>query len=56
MGYQQRQGAGAQLVGAGLANTIGAYRFGKEMEAEKERARLDWSRNYGKSEEEKKPK
>lgn len=54
MGFQQRQGAGAQLVGAGLANTIGAYRFNKDLQAQKERNALDWSRNYGKSEEEKK--
>ena len=46
--FQQKQQAGSELIGAGLANTIGAYRFNKEMQAQKEREGLDWSKNYNK--------
>jgi hypothetical protein len=46
--YQQKQEAGSELIGAGLANTIGAYRYNKELTEQKRRNDLDWSRNYGK--------
>ncbi len=34
--FQQKQQAGSELIGAGLANTIGAYRFKKDQQARDE--------------------
>ena len=47
--FQQKQQAGSELIGAGLANTIGAYRFNKDLEAQKEAnlASNAWTRQYG---------
>lgn len=47
--FQQKQKAGSELIGAGLANTIGAYRFNKDLEAQKEAnlASNAWTRQYG---------
>jgi len=41
--FQQKQAAGSELIGAGLANTIGAYRFKKDQEA---RLKADEARGY----------
>lgn len=41
--FQQKQGAGSELIGAGLANTIGAYRFRQDQEA---RRKADEARGY----------
>lgn len=45
--FQQKQKAGSELIGAGLANTIGAYRFNQDQKAmEKANAeRNAWTRN-----------
>lgn len=37
--FQQRQQAGSELIGAGIRNTIGAYRYGKELSAQEEAER-----------------
>ncbi len=34
--FQQKQQAGSELIGAGIRNTIGAYRYGKELSAQEE--------------------
>lgn len=44
--FQQKQQAGSELIGAGLANTIEAYRFNKQMQERNKREGLDWSKNY----------
>tara|TARA_R110000822_G_scaffold305127_1_gene430660 strand:+ start:1672 stop:5367 length:3696 start_codon:yes stop_codon:yes gene_type:complete len=41
--FQQKQQAGSELVGAGLANTIGAYRFKQDQQA---RLKADEARGY----------
>ena len=41
--FQQKQQAGSELIGAGLANTIGAYRFKQDQEA---RRKADEARGY----------
>lgn len=41
--FQQKQQAGSELIGAGLANTIGAYRFNQDM---KSRQAADEARGY----------
>lgn len=41
--FQQKQQAGSELIGAGLANTIGAYRFNQDMKA---RQVADEARGY----------
>ena len=33
--FQQKQQAGSELIGAGLQNVIGAYRFNKELQRSK---------------------
>lgn len=45
--FQQKQKAGSELVGAGLQNIIGAYRFNKDQEAMKRanEERNAWTRN-----------
>lgn len=47
--FQQKQQAGSELIGAGLANTIGAYRFNKDMQARQaaDQARTDWTSRIG---------
>ena len=49
--FQQKQQAGSELVGAGLQNTIGAYRYNKELnnenQADAERNR--WTSEIGKT-------
>ena len=40
--FQQTQNAGSELIGAGLQNTIGAYRFNK---FKKEQDEADMARN-----------
>lgn len=47
--FQQRQQAGSELISAGLANTIGAYRYNKDLQAQKEAnlASNEWTRQYG---------
>jgi hypothetical protein len=47
MGFQQRQNSGSELLGACLSNMIGSYRFNKEMQEQRRRNDLDWSKNYG---------
>ncbi len=48
--FQQKQQAGSELIGTGLANTIGAYRYNQELRnrdiANEERS--SWTRNIGK--------
>jgi hypothetical protein len=46
--FQQRQEAGSELVGTGLANTIGAYRFNQDLRARQaaDKARTSWSDNW----------
>lgn len=44
--FQEKQQAGSELIGAGLANTIGAYRYNKELQEQQRRNDLDWSRNF----------
>lgn len=41
--FQQKQQAGSELIGAGLANAIGAYRFRQDQEA---RRKADEARGY----------
>ena len=41
--FQQKQQAGSELIGAGLANTIGAYRFRQDQQA---RLKADEARGY----------
>lgn len=47
--FQQKQQAGSELIGAGLANSIGAYRFNQDLKARQnadyERGR--WVTDYG---------
>jgi len=47
--FQQKQQAGSELIGAGFANTIGAYRYNKDLQAQKEAnlASNEWTRQYG---------
>lgn len=49
--FQQKQQAGSELIGAGLANTIGAYRFNQEAKNRKaaDLEREAWTRNIGNS-------
>lgn len=46
--FQQKQKAGSELVGAGLQNIIGAYRFNKDQEAMRRanEERNAWTRNF----------
>jgi len=47
--FNQKQQAGSELISAGLSNTIGAYRFNKYLQAQKEAnlASNAWTRQYG---------
>jgi len=47
--FNQKQQAGSELISAGLSNTIGAYRFNKDLQAQKEAnlASNAWTRQYG---------
>ena len=49
--FQQKQQAGSELIGAGLQNTIGVYRYNKELnnenQADSERNR--WTSEIGKT-------
>lgn len=46
--FQQKQAAGSELLSAGLANTIWAYRFNQDLRARQaaNKARTSWSDNW----------
>lgn len=49
--FQQKQQAGSELIGAGLQNAIGSYRYNKELnnENQADAQRNDWTSKIGKT-------
>jgi hypothetical protein len=47
MGFQQRQKSGSELLGAGLSNMIGSYRFNKDLQEQRRRNDIDFFKTIG---------